>query len=166
MYPKTGRLMMESVTISDSDFKTIHNALCDLRWAVDAMDHSIIKTERFENIVAQFEQGLKGAYAQDNDAFDRKHDYYYMFQQDNGLKAIWSIFSLPEHGFLRDHPWQGAKVLVYKGATAQILGQTWGDLYRAADQVIERSGDQHHIFIEAFGKYATDNSMLTLTTGS
>lgn len=158
--------MMESVTISDNDFKTIHNALCDLRWAVDAMDRNIFKTERFENIVAQFEKGLMAAYAQDNDAFDRKHDYYGRFRETNGLKTIWSVYSLHEHGFLDNHPWKGARVLVYKGATAQILGQTWGDLYRAADEVIERSGDTHHIFIEGFGKYATDNSMLTLTTGS
>ncbi len=157
---------MESVTISGSDFKTIHNTLCDLRSLVHRMDESVIKVERFEEIVAQFERGLKGAYAQDNDAFDRKHDYYGRFREDNGLNTIWSVYSLQEHGFLENHPWQGAKILVYKSSTAQILGQTWGDLYRAADEVIERSGDQHHIFIEGFGVYSTDNSMLELTTGS
>jgi hypothetical protein len=155
---------MESVTISDNDFKIIHNALCELR---SISDYCSDRTAAQINpIIERFEQGLKAAYAQDNDAFDRKHDYYYIFQQDNGLKAIWSIFSLPEHGFLRDHPWQGAKVLVYKGATAQILGQTWGDLYRAADEVIERSGDQHHIFIEGFRPVANQPHQLRLTTGS
>jgi hypothetical protein len=93
-------------------------------------------------------------------------DYYSQFREENGLNAIWSIYELEEHGFLYNHPWNGARVLVYHGTTAKIEGPTWADLYRAADLVIERSGDDHHIFIEGFGKYATDNSMLELTTGS
>ena len=114
----------------------------------------------------RFQMGLKDAYEQDNSAFDRKHDHYNQFREDNGLKTLWSIYELAEGGFFDLHPWQGAKVLVYGGTTAPIKGPTWGDLYRAADLVIERSGDQHHCFIEGFCKYATDNSMLELTTGS
>jgi hypothetical protein len=94
-------------------------------------------------------------------------DYYRQFQQENGLAAIWSIYELEEHGFLRDHPWQGAQQIFYHETSAPIKGTTWADLYRAADLAIERSGDQHHIFIEGFGAYtAGDNSVLWLTTGS
>jgi hypothetical protein len=160
---------MEAVTLSSEDFKTVHNTLCELRNLVHCMDESVIKVERFEEIVRGFEQGLKNAYAQDNDAFDRKHDYYNRFREDNGLTTIWSIYKLEEHGFMLNHPWAGAKVLVYHDrTTAPIEGPTWGDLYRAANEVIRRSGDDHHIFIEGFRKWrhATDNSMLELTTGS
>jgi hypothetical protein len=157
---------METVTLRGEDFKTIHNTLCDLRNLVARMERSMIKTSEFDRIIEGFQMGLKDAYEQDNGAFDRKMDYYRAFQQENGLKSIWSIFELEEHGFLLDHPWQGAKVLVYYGTTVPIEGPTWADLYRAADLAIEQSGDDHHMFIEGFGRYATDNSMLELTTGS
>lgn len=157
---------METVTLRGEDFKIIHNTLCDLRGLVQRMETSMIKTQEFDRIIEGFQMGLKGAYAQDNDQFDRKMAYYGEFQQDNGLRAIWSIFELEEHGFLFNHPWDGASVLVYGRNTVKIQGPTWADLYRAADQAIEESGDDHHCFIEGFGKYATDDSMLELTTGS
>lgn len=158
---------MEAVTLSGNDFKTIHNTLCELRSVVQRMERSLIKVEEFERIVEGFEQGLRDAYDQDSSAFDRKHDYYNRFREQNGLRTVWSIFELEEHGFMLDHPWTGARVLVYHDRmTAPIEGPTWGDLYRAANEVIHRSGDDHHIFIEGFAPYGTDNSMLTLSTGS
>jgi hypothetical protein len=157
---------METVTLRGEDFKTLHNTLCDLRGLVQRMETSMIKTQEFDRIIEGLEMGLKGAYEQDNDQFDSKMDYYSQFRDENGLNAIWSIYELEEHGFLFNHPWEGASVLVYKNTTAKILGPTWADLYRAADVAIERSGDDHHVFIEGFGRYATDNSMLELTTGS
>ena len=157
---------METVTLRGEDFKTLHNTLCDLRGLVQRMERSMIKVNEFDRIIEGFQMGLADAYEQDSSSFDRKMDYYSQFREENGLNAIWSIYELEEHGFLFNHPWEGAKVLVYKRETAPIQGPTWADLYRAADLVIERSGDDHHIFIESFCKYATDNSMLELTTGS
>jgi hypothetical protein len=126
----------------------------------------MIKTAEFDRIIEGFQMGLKDAYDQDSSSFDRKMDYYNEFKRDNGLQAIWSIFEIEEGGFFDLHPWQGAEVLVYHGNTVKIQGPTWADLYRAADQAIEESGDDHHCFIEGFGRYATDNSILELTTGS
>ena len=40
---------------------------------------------------------------------------------------------------------------------------TWLDLWRAADQAIIKSGDDHHIFVEKFIK---SGSHLNLVTGS
>jgi hypothetical protein len=158
---------METVTLRGEDFRTIHNTLCDLRSLVQRMERSLIKVDEFDRIIEGFQMGLKDAYAQDNSAFDRKHDYYNRFREDNGLMTVWSISSLEEHGFMLDHPWTGARVMVYHDRmTAPIEGPTWGDLYRAANEVIQRSGDSHHIFIEGFAPYGNDNSMLKLTTGS
>jgi hypothetical protein len=157
---------MQTVTLRDEDFRTIHNTLCDLRGLVDRMETSMIKTAEFDRIIEGLEMGLKGAYAQDNSSFDAKMAHYNQFKRDNGLTAIWSIFKLGEGGFFDLHPWQGARILVYQGITVIIKGPTWGDLYRAADEAIDLSEDDHHIFIEGFDRYGTDNSMLQLTTGS
>ena len=126
----------------------------------------MIKTNEFDRIIEGFQMGLKDAYEQDNTSFDRKMDYYSQFRAENSLSATWSIFDLDEGGFFDLHPWQGAEKVYYNETSAPILGPTWGDLYRAADLAIERSGT-HHSFIEGFGAYtAGDNSVLWLTTGS
>jgi hypothetical protein len=131
------------------------------------MDRSLINTREFDRIIEGLEMGLKRAYDQDEDAFDRKMDYYRKHQENSGYGSIWSLYEVSDDsGFFNLHPWQGARILVYQGITVIIKGPTWGDLYRAADEAIELSEDDHHIFIEGFDRYGTDNSMLQLTTGS
>jgi hypothetical protein len=157
---------METVTLRGEDFKTIHNTLCDLRGLVQRMERSMIKVEEFDRIIEGFQMGLKDAYEQDGSAFDRKHDYYNQFREDNGLSTIWSIFNIDEGEFFNLHPWQGAKEIRYHETSAPIKGPTWGDLYRAADEVMKRSGTHHH-FIEGFQPHTEgNNSVLWLSTGS
>jgi len=118
---------------------------------------------QLHRVIKGFEQGLANAYAQDNAQFESKMDYYGQFQTDNGLAAIWSIYELPIHGFLMDHPYTSDAFVVYQGHHVPVYGQTWADIYRAADRVIRLSGDSHHIFIEHFEQVGNE---LRLTTGS
>jgi hypothetical protein len=158
---------MKNFELSAADFRTIHNALCDLRSVQNSLE-PVVREDlliRLNRVVDRMEEGLAQVRAQESDQFDRKISYYHQFQEANGLRAIWSLFDLPEHGFLQDHPYESARLLKYQGQQIEILGQTWGDLYRAADDVIQRSGDGHHIFIEGFHRSA-DRSVLRLTTGS
>ena len=163
---------METVTLHAEDFKTVHNTLCELRNLVERMTHTMIKVDDVQRIVEGFESGLRNAYEQDNAQFDSKMDYYSEFRQENGLDSIWSIYELPIHGFLSDHPYKGAVEVCYRdhwgGAAVHetIQGSTWADLYRAADRCIRRSGDGHHIFIDAFDPVADQPHQLRLTTGS
>jgi hypothetical protein len=154
---------METVTLRGEDFKIIHNTLCDLRNLVGRMEQSMIKTSEFDRIIEGFQMGLKDAYEQDTATFDSKMDYYGDFQRENGLAAIWSVYELPIHGFLFDHPFPSDAFVVYKDQHCAIYGQTWADVYRAADQCIRNSGDLHHIFIENFELWGKE---LRLTTGS
>jgi len=163
---------MDAVTIKGEDFKILHNTLCDLRTLVGRMEQSMIKTNEFDRIIDRFEAGLRDAYAQDNAQFDSKMDYYHSFQQEHGLKTIWSVYELPIHGFLADHPFKNAREICYRDHWGEdpvyetIQGATWADLYRAADRCIQRSGDQHHCFIEGFRPVANQPHQLRLTTGS
>jgi hypothetical protein len=154
---------METVTLRGEDFKTLHNTLCDLRNLVSRMEQSMIKTAEFDRIIEGFQMGLKDAYEQDNTTFDSKMDYYGEFQRENGLAAIWSVYELPIHGFLFDHPFPSDAFVVYKDQHCAVYGQTWADVYRAADQCIRNSGDLHHCFIENFELWGKE---VRLTTGS
>ena len=148
------------VTITAEDFKTIHNTLWELEY--QGLD-GVVGAERIR-------AALQAAYAQDNTAFERKHDHYHTVQQQLGLKTIWSIYEVSDLN--QPHPHVNAAEICYRdhwGDSAvyeTIPGPTWRDLYRAADRCIQRSGDGHHVFIEGFETVADQPHQLRLTTGS
>lgn len=145
-----------SPTLTAEEFKVLHNTL----WELDRIDHPRVQelVERIRSLA------LKGAYEQDQTEFDRKNDYFHRFQEENKLATIWSIYELPEHGFSKDHPYPSDAFVCYQGGHVPVFGNTWGDIYRAADWAIRNSGDTHHIFIEAFE--LKNGNELHLVTGS
>jgi hypothetical protein len=67
------------------------------------------------------------------------------------------------------HPHAGATKIKYGDQYTPIgtdAGLSWIDLWIAADDAIQASGDQHHIFIEAFTPIPTEPGVLRLVTGS
>ena len=144
--------MNTAVTLSAEEFKKIHNALC------------FAPSQGLEATVDTIRDALKGAYEQENQDFETKMDYYDRFKTENKLETIWSMYELPEHGFLQDHPYPSDASVYYQGEIVPVFGFTWGDVYRAADWAIQNSGDAHHIFIEAFD--LRNGNELHLVTGS
>lgn len=158
-------------TLTADEFKTVHNTLCELRSLASRMMHSMIKVDEVERIIGQFEQGLKGAYEQDNRAFEQKHDQYRHWQKHYGLKSIWSLYEVDNMTLC--HPYKDAEYVVYGdhwGDSGEIVrkieGKDWNALYRAADSAIQASGDEHHIFIEQFRPIKDKPGHLRLSTGS
>ena len=100
--------------------------------------------------------------------FDLKFNYFTKVQTTNRFKSVWSIFEVNnifDLSGLRgetlrygDHWGTGTVVIPLPGGTLQ-----WWDLWVAAEKAIEQSGDQHHMFIEAFRKEGND---IYLSTGS
>ena len=144
--------MNTSVTLSAEEFTRIHNALC------------FAPNKGLEATVDAIREALSGAYRQEEQDFDRKMAYYNRFKAENKLEAIWSMYEIPEHGFLQAHPYLDTVFVCYQGGHVPVFGATWGDIYRAADWAIRNSGDTHHIFIEAFE--LRNGNELHLVTGS
>ena len=92
--------------------------------------------------------------------------YYNDIANKWGFLTVWSIYEVKD---MNDkHPYSRAKVLKYdenfgKPSLTPIEGDTWLDLWFAADAVVKESGDEHHIFIEDF---EDNGSYLELITGS
>lgn len=149
---------MQTVTLKGKDFSIIHNALCDLRSLRMRLDHDVV--EKLDSIIEEFEKGLRNAYDQDIMQFNDRHDYYRDVQFANGFESVWSIYELSDltlpHGYGED------LTLEYNGYTEPVQGNTWVDLWRAADKLIFET-DHHHIFIEGFVK---KGDKLQLITGS
>jgi hypothetical protein len=163
---------METVVLKGDDFSTVHNTLCELR-EIEMRLNEVLKpemVERLHRVIKGFEAGLADAYAQDNAAFESKMEYYDAIRVGAKLRAIWSIYDVTD--MTQDHPYEGALQVAYKEhwggqpVFAEIQGSTWADLYRAADQCIRNSGDDHHIFIEQFRHNPDEPTQLLLSTGS
>jgi len=162
---------MSNFTFSSEDFKTVHNALCDLRSACESLD-GVLNPDLYNRLTKARDdlyRGLENVYEQESTAFDSKSEHYTRVQEDLGLSAIWSIY---EAGNLNDrHPFFGATKVHYKDhwgqpVTKDIVGATWAALYVAGNAAIRDSGDNHHVFIEHFEPSKTDSSILIMQTGS
>lgn len=100
---------------------------------------------------------------------DEKFDYYNQVREDLGLNAVWSIFEV--ENLSERHPFVGVTKVIYRAYGSgdhevTIEGDTWKSLYIAADTLIANSGDNHHIFIEAFKQSSIAPEILFVTTGS
>lgn len=162
-----------SPTLTEYEFKDLHNALCDLRSIRSDMEHSMVKIDRVEDVIAQFEQALSGAYKQDNDAerADGRRRLEAIrsraVREGLGLTAIWSIYEVDN--LSESHPFGDVTTVTYKThwgpkpVVKGIAGTSWAALYVAANACIRDSGDDHHVFIEGFEIHG---DTLVLSTGS
>jgi hypothetical protein len=159
-------------TLTTEEFKTIHNALCDLEGVTRQLE-DILKPELYTKLAKsarKIREGLAGAYEQDDKAFSRKSRHYEDIQSELGLRSIWSVYEVDN--LSERHPFEGADRVVYKDhwgdnpVSVSINGLTWAALYVAADAAIRDSGDEHHVFIELFRPAKDDPRTLILSTGS
>ncbi len=101
--------------------------------------------------------------------FDTKFGYFDQKRDELGLSAVWSIYEVDNLNEV--HPFVGATKVIYRAYGSgdhevAINGTTWESLYIAADKLIRESGDNHHIFIEAFKQSSISPEILFVSTGS
>lgn len=160
-------------TLTAEEFKTIHNAVCDLDGLVSRLE-DVLKPELYERLVQArnaIRSGLASAYDQDDDAFSRKSRHFDSVKKELGVQhSEWSVYEVDN---LSDrHPYAGADRVVYRNhwgkeaVSVSIQGLTWAALWIAANAAIRDSGDDHHVYIESFEPDAEDPRTLILSTGS
>ena len=162
------------IQLNREQWKNLHNALCGAEREAGSL-FSVLK-DGGEGLAAlkSVRDALAPAYAQDSEAFDRQFGYFRQVQEDNGFRAMWSLYDETDQGsFDLPHPYTGATHVVYtqhwgtvSDLEVPIQGDTWLDLYRAANEAIERSNDTHHIYIERFDAVEDKPGYLGLVTGS
>jgi hypothetical protein len=164
--------MICDVEITAEDFKEIHNGLYELRAAMEQLE-DVVNPKLFSRLnkgTEMIRNGLAGAYRQEQESFKTKSQHYEQVQSRIGARAVWSMYEISDLN--AQHPFRGATAVVYgnhwgdKPAQALIDGDTWADVYRAADIAIKRSGDGHHVYIESLALSKDDPTKLVLGTGS
>ena len=136
--------MQCDITLTAEEFKVLHNSLCDLNQL--AYHHHVPKVEEIVERIRKV--ALKSAYEQDQAAFDRKFNHYHEIKEREGFATTWSLYEITDLNAKHNAP--SDAFVVYQGQHCAVYGDTWVDIYRAADNCIRNSGDQHHSFIEGF----------------
>lgn len=157
-------------TLTAEEFKTIHNALWDIRCLCEQLGDSEIKT-KLVKAYREIQSGLSSAYEQDESAFARKSRHFESVKAELDLThAVWSMYEIDN---LNDrHPFETAEVLVYRDhwgdtqSQCRLVGKTWTALFVAANACVRDSGDTHHVYIENFRVDKEDPKILYLSTGS
>lgn len=145
------------VKVTAEEFTIIHNTL----WEIEYNGMNAVEG------VQKIRDALKGAYAQQQDDFDRKMDHYDQVRKELGLDAIWSIYEI--ENLSEPHPYSDAKTVTYKDyftnkdVVKPIVGGTYAALFVTANACIRDSKDNHHRYVEYF---EPKGDTLLLTTGS
>lgn len=161
-------------TLNPEEFSMLHNALCDLRSTRDQLSEVVNPklVERLSLSIKSIEESLKSSYRREEELVDNRSSYYEHLSDVNNFASRWSILEVAD--MYSEHPYQGVKELVYVTMSSHtrwmqsevrvpVNGNTWMDLWKAADAAIRQSGDDHHIFIEGFSQ---DLEEVHLSTGS
>ncbi len=102
------------------------------------------------------------------DDFDAKNELYKSVAKENGFRhSIWSIYAVTDFAQI---PFPNATKLMYEYYDSDdpleiplSRNSSYLDLWKAAEIAIQKSKDEHHIFIENF---VEDGEVLILETGS
>jgi hypothetical protein len=158
-------------TLTADEFKTIHNALCELDHVKQTLEDILSKDLyiKLAKATSQIREGLANAYEQDNKSFENKSDHYDQVRKELGLTAVWSIYEVDN--LSERHPFKGVTKVVYQAYGSgdhevAINGSTWAALYVAANALIRDSGNDHHIYIESFRQSSISPEILFVSTGS
>lgn len=87
------------------------------------------------------------------------------------LWAIWSCYNVDDEPTnWSEVPFPDLVALRYEGyngpQTHYVTDLTWEGLYKAADELMQASGDQHHQFVEQFTPSKLERGVYNLWTGS
>ncbi len=157
--------------LTAEDFKNVHNGKCSLHNAIQRLD-GVINDAVMKELVKAYElinQGLKGAYEEEAAEYQRSWDVCQRLSEDHGFSSIWSIHEVKD---FTEVPFPEARAVTYTqhwGKPVDVLlpaNPTWLDLWKAADVLIKRSGDSHHVYIEDFKPRKENSFILELSTGS
>lgn len=154
-------------SLSKEDFRTIHNALCDVRNAQSRLSDVINDSlsNQLSKAIVKFEEGLENIYQQDSKHFDDISEQASTIAKEYDLKTIWSMYDIDSLNNIYPHK---ASVLTkrYNGKTVEIPLEDrfyrYDELYVLVDKMI-RELEDYHIFIEDLR--VRDNKM-TVMTGS
>lgn len=166
---------MKTYTVTSKQVSNIHNAMCSVRSMKDLMEETFKDDSRFVqdiNYIFNLLEPIRKELMDKKDAEDDDiRDQAEVVRRVNGLKhSIWSIYGMDSFDSKSPVP-VGSKIVSWytRGdESVTVEGETWLDLWKAADKLIGQTIDDHgdHVFIEGFKKVRGDDSAYEVILGS
>jgi len=159
--------MLISPTLTSEEFKKIHNALCDLNHTIHRTEeilHPSLHT-RLVKIESQIRDCLRASYERDDEEYARRQVHYDAVGKEISAKTVWSMPEIEDLNSKHPYNSENQLVLQYHNVMQAVNGDTWKDLWIAADRCIRETED-YHIFIENFHADLKRPGVILLTTGS
>lgn len=166
-------------TISEQQKQTVtgvRNQLWQQLQTMNPDDATAMTYAELQDLVQRLEQVVQPLDQIDSQRMEVLIDYYGGCADEHGFSSRWSMWEDPTGQLDRVwmsalHPYAEGTVIEYDATMGngeihcvEIAGPLWIDVWRACDQAIKMSGDDHHIFIEQLR--ATADGVLALITGS
>lgn len=162
-------MKMPDIMLTDKEFIQVWNAELGLRHEIDKMEEVLAKPtiQRLRQIQNLIRNALARPMKERDDESDRRSRHYKRMQEILKVGSIWSMYEVE---YLEDKLPYNATDLEYQGHSMDISHcKTWIDLWEVADELMIKSGDRHHIFIEGFHEVDSGTGagkVLELQTGS
>ncbi len=162
---------MIEYTLSAKELSNIHNGKCEIIGVIQQLEGVVAEQHitRLRRALELLNAGLEGAYKEEEKQFKTKSSLYDKICSENKFSSIWSMFEVTDFSAV---PFPEARAVTYTrnwGKPVDFMlpiNPTWLDLWKAADQLIKESGDNHHVFIEDFTPRKENSFILELSTGS
>ena len=157
-------------SMTREEVKVIHNGLYDLMNAINELEDIIHPTlmKQLREAKCSIAKGFKPIRDQADREFDKKAELFDDIKMKNKFSSVWSIYEVDNIYAYSDITVGEDAALVYHNVSVRLpAGQlTWFELWKAADEVIAMSGDDHHLFIESFTQSSISPTIVLLGTGS
>lgn len=165
--------MTKTYTITREQYDKINHGRIDfmqLKQKLKDVVHPRL-LEQIEEAEKQMHEGLKPIFEQMQAEEQEWEDHVEQVEKLCGPfpNSTWSMREVPD--LQAPHNFEGACVVSYREhwgkvpIRVEITGPLWVDLWRAANEAMKRSGDDHHFFIEAFSE-TSEPGVIELHTGS
>ena len=160
----------ETVTLSKKDFDlltSIFPKLSGLKQQLEIVVHPKY-IEEINVISNTVETVMSPFWDTEEDARDKNFNQLSEISDQNKIKTVWSISEVSALQLDDKCPYP-VKNIHYSGNTITFNKSKkvlWIDMWKAADELIRRSEDDHHIFIEGFDEDKNNPGNYYLITGS
>jgi hypothetical protein len=146
----------QGLFVEDTQIDAVQNSYAHLHGVIQNLEGAIHPDiiKRLKEIQGTIHQAFKPYWDAQDAAFDSEMDELDKIAKEHGLNSIWSMSSVKSHQM--DKPCSlKIKQLTYqswgKSQTREIKGKkSWLDIWKIADELMQASGDSHHVFIEGF----------------
>jgi len=156
-------------SMTPNEVKVIHNGLSNLTTAINELEDIIHPTlmKQLREAKCSIAKGFKPIRDQADKEFDDKANLFDDIKMKNKFSSVWSIYEVDNIYGYSDITVGEDAALVYHNVSVRLpVGQlTWFELWKAADDAIVMSRDDH-IFIESFTQSSISPTIILLGTGS